>query len=56
MSDEEGLLQVIITGGVHDMNDIDFRPAIGEAVRERSPELIEKLESDGWTFNAGQAD
>ena len=54
ISDEEGLLQVIITGGVHDMNDIDFRPAIGEEVQHLSPELLEKMEMDGMTFTAGQ--
>lgn len=56
ISDDEGLLQVIITGGVHDMNDIDFRPEIGETVRELSPALLEKMESDGMTFTAGLAD
>lgn len=56
VSDEEGLLQVIITGGVHDMNDIDFRPEIGEAVRRLSPELLETMEAGGMSFTAGQAD
>jgi uncharacterized RmlC-like cupin family protein len=54
ISDEEGLVQVIISGGVHDMNDIDFRPEIGEQVRRMSPELIDKMETDGMTFTAGQ--
>ena len=54
VSDEEGLLQVIITGGVHDMEDIDFRPEIGDEVRSLSPELLETLEETGMSFTAGQ--
>lgn len=54
VSDEEGLLQVIITGGVHDMEDIDFRPEIGEEVRGLSLELLETLEESGMSFTAGQ--
>ena len=54
VSDEEGLLQVIITGGVHDMEDIDFRPEIGDEVRNLSPELLETLEETGMSFTAGR--
>ena len=33
VGDEEGILQVIITGGVHDMTDIDFAPKAKEDKR-----------------------
>jgi quercetin dioxygenase-like cupin family protein len=45
VSNEDGILQVIITGGVHDMNDIDF-----------SPQAKDKIEAaTGFTFTAGQS-
>ena len=34
ISDEEGILQVVISGGVHDMSDIDFPEAIGDRLGE----------------------
>ena len=53
MSDEEGILQVLITGGTHDMNDIDFRPEVAEVLKEKSPDLLANLEQSGMTFTAG---
>jgi len=53
VSDEEGIMQVLITGGVHDMNDIDFRPEVAEMLCEKSPELLARLEQSGMTFTAG---
>ncbi|MGR9092794.1 MAG: cupin domain-containing protein [Gammaproteobacteria bacterium] len=53
VGDVDGLMQVIITGGVHDMNDIDFRPEVGEAIAEHSPELRDHLEKTGMRFTAG---
>lgn len=53
IGDEDGMMQVLITGGVHDMNDIDFRPEVAEMLREKSPELLEQLENSGMTFTAG---
>ena len=53
ISDEEGLLQVIISGGVHDMNDIDVPPEVGQRLDELAPEFRRKLSDSGITFTAG---
>jgi quercetin dioxygenase-like cupin family protein len=53
VSDEEGLLQVLITGGVHDMNDIAFTPSARAAIEDVQPGLAGTFESAGFTFGAG---
>lgn len=50
---EEGVLQVIISGGVHDMDDIAFRPSAAEAIAESSPEALERFKAQGFRFDAG---
>ena len=45
---EEGLLQVIISGGVHDMNDISFLLLQLVKWKKRT-----KFEDVGFKFNAG---
>ena len=54
IGDEEGVLQVIITGGVHDMNDIDVSPAVGEKLDAIKPGLRQSFEAKGITFTAHQ--
>jgi len=54
VGDAEGIMQVLISGGTHDMNDIDFRPEVAESLREKSPDLLTTLEQRGMTFTAGQ--
>ncbi len=54
IGDEEGVLQVIITGGVHDMNDIDVAPAVGERLEAIKPGLRQSFETKGITFTAHQ--
>ena len=54
ISDEEGLLQVIISGGVHDMNDIDFATVCGEQIDAIRPGLKQEFEKTGLTFTAGK--
>lgn len=54
VGDEEGIMQVLITGGTSDMNDIDFRPEVAQALKEKSPALLTTLEQRGMTFTAGQ--
>ena len=49
----EGLLQVIISGGVHDMNDISFTPHAAEKMENIEPNLSKKFENIGFKFNAG---
>ena len=50
---DEGILQVIITGGVHDMADIDFSPAARESIESVGAGLSRELEKAGFSFTAG---
>jgi hypothetical protein len=50
---EEGILQVIITGGVHDMSDIAFSPNAKREIEAVRPGLAAEFEKVGFTFNAG---
>lgn len=52
---EDGILQVIITGGVHDMNDIDFSPKAKDEIEAVQPGLTKEFQAAGFTFTAGQA-
>ena len=54
ISEDEGLLQVIISGGVHDMNDIDFATVCGEQIDAIRPGLRQEFEKTGLTFTAGK--
>ncbi len=49
---EDALLQVIITGGVHDMNDIDFSAAVVPRIEAIDAEARPRLEALGFTFTA----
>ena len=49
----DGLLQVIISGGVHDMNDIAFTPAAADKINSVEPGLVDKFKQVGFKFNAG---
>ena len=53
-SDGEGILQVIITGGVHDMSDIDFSQKAKEEIEAVRPGLAAEFEKAGFTFTAGR--
>ncbi len=53
ISDEEGILQVIISGGVHDLNDIDFAVKAAEQIEAIKPGLVKEFEKTGLTFTAG---
>lgn len=48
----EGLLQVLITGGVHDMHDIAFAPAVAERIAAIKPEALAAFEKAGMRFDA----
>jgi quercetin dioxygenase-like cupin family protein len=54
IGNEEGILQVIITGGVHDMTDIDFAPKAKEEIEAVRPGLAAEFEKAGFTFTAGR--
>lgn len=50
---DEGILQVLITGGVHDMNDIAFTPAAKHAIDSVGAGLAAEFERAGFRFDAG---
>ena len=54
IGDGEGILQVIITGGVHDMTDIDFSAKAKQEIEAVRPGLSAEFEKAGFTFTAGQ--
>ncbi|MCZ7566304.1 MAG: cupin domain-containing protein [Burkholderiales bacterium] len=53
VGDAAGILQVIITGGVHDMQDIDFARRIAGQLEAISPGARAYFERAGFTFTAG---
>lgn len=54
IGDTEGILQVIITGGVHDMNDIDFAEDAKAKIEAVGRGLSREFEKAGFTFTAGK--
>jgi len=50
----EGILQVLITGGVHDMTDIDFSPKAKNQIEAVQRGLAAEFEKAGFTFTAGR--
>ena len=54
IGDQEGFLQVVITGGVHDMDDIDFPEAIAQRLEEFGGNVLQQFEERGITFTAGK--
>jgi quercetin dioxygenase-like cupin family protein len=50
----EGILQVIISGGVHDLNDIDFAPKSAEQIESIQPGLLKTFQDTGLTFTASK--
>lgn len=54
IGEEDGLLQAVITGGTHDMTDIDFSPHAKDAIEAVRPGLIREFEAVGFTFTAGR--
>ena len=51
VGNEEGILQVIITGGVHDMADIDFSEKAKQEIEAVRPGLAAEFEKAGFTFS-----
>jgi quercetin dioxygenase-like cupin family protein len=50
----EGILQVIITGGVHDMTDIAFSEKAKQEIEAVRGGLAAEFEKVGFTFDAGE--
>ena len=53
IGDEEGILQVLITGGVHDMTDIDFAQDAKRRIEAVGAGLSKEFEKAGFSFTAG---
>jgi len=47
IGDEDGILQVIISGGVHDMTDIDFPEATAEQLAAFGEDVVAQFEARG---------
>ena len=43
----------VITGGVHDRNDISLPPSIGAAIDAHGPGVLDEVKKIGLTFDAG---
>lgn len=56
IGDTEGILQVVISGGVHDLNDIDFAVKAAEEIEAIKPGTLKEFEKVGFTFTAGVDD
>ena len=52
ISKEEGILQVLITGGVHDMSDIAFSQKAKREIEAVRPGLAAEFEKAGFRFSA----
>ena len=52
IGEEEGILQVLITGGVHDMTDIDLAPSSAVKLDAIKPGVKDKFAARGLTFTA----
>lgn len=50
LSEDEGVLQVVISGGVHDMNDIFFPKSMADAISARSPDHLKYFKGMGLDF------
>ena len=53
IGEAEGILQVIITGGVHDMADIAFTPSARREIEAVQKGLAAEFERTGFSFTAG---
>ena len=51
---EDGILQVLITGGVHDMNDIAFSANAAAKIESAAPGALGHFKGVGFRFDAGQ--
>jgi len=50
----DGVLQVIISGGVHDRKDIDFADASARQIEATGPGILDEFKKVGFTFTAGE--
>lgn len=54
ISDEKAYILVLISGGIHDMDDLSFRPELGEIIaKEYGDDVRAHTEEIGFRFTAG---
>ena len=53
MDTEDSVLLTVITGGVHDRNDISLPPSIGAQIDAHGPGVLDEVKKIGLTFDAG---
>ena len=53
IADRDSTLLTVITGGVHDRNDISLPPSIGQRIDAYGPGVLDEVKKIGLTFDAG---
>jgi quercetin dioxygenase-like cupin family protein len=53
VGDSEGVMQVLVTGGVSDMNDIASVPAYRDRILAHGADVLAMIEQTGLRFDAG---
>lgn len=53
IDDRDSTLMTVITGGVHDRNDISLPPSMGAAIAAHGPGVLDEVKKIGLTFDAG---
>lgn len=56
VGETEGMLQVLITGGVNDMDDIAIHPSVAKELEAIGPDIVPELKQTGLQFDAGVGD
>ncbi|NOX50668.1 MAG: cupin domain-containing protein [Gammaproteobacteria bacterium] len=54
VGNDEGYLQVIITGGINDMNDVAFPKIVAKQLEDIDHRAVEEFEKIGLKFDAGE--
>ena len=53
IAETDSTLMTVITGGVHDRNDISLPPSMGKAIDAHGPGVLDEVKKIGITFDAG---
>lgn len=56
VSDKVSVILTVITGGVHDRNDVSLPPSVAEQLNKIGPGVLAEFEKIGLTFDAGVSD
>ena len=53
ISDKDAVILTVITGGVHERNDVSLPPSVAEQLNQLGPGVLAAFEKTGLTFDAG---